>query len=55
MDATKQCPRCDGPVDMTVVRDEKGGTSAVGKCRDCGTEFTEAELLKLAGPGPVGG
>jgi hypothetical protein len=55
MDPTKRCPRCNGLIDMSVVRHEKGGTSAVGKCRDCGTEYTEAELLRIPGPGPVGG
>lgn len=56
MDATKTCSQCGAIVEITVERDAKGGTSAVGRCRGCGARYDELELLKLGGgPGPVGG
>jgi uncharacterized Zn finger protein len=51
----KVCSRCGGAVELEVVRHEKGGTSVVGTCRSCGATYDEAAVLKLAGPGPVGG
>jgi hypothetical protein len=54
--AEKTCTRCGGVVAVTIVRDAKGGTSAVGDCRRCGAHYDEPELLQLpGGPGPVGG
>jgi hypothetical protein len=54
--AEKTCAQCGGGVVVTIVRDAKGGTSAVGDCRRCGAHYDEPELLKLpGGPGPVGG
>lgn len=51
----KVCSRCGGVVEIEVVRHDKGGTSVIGTCRGCGASFDEAEVFKLAGPGPVGG
>jgi hypothetical protein len=59
MEPTKVCARCGGAVDVEVVRERKPDNTfnsfAVGTCRSCGATYTEAEVLKLAGPGPVGG
>ena len=52
---TKVCSRCGGSVETGLVRHEKGGTSIAGTCRTCGATFDEAQLLGLAGPGPVAG
>jgi hypothetical protein len=58
MEPTKVCSRCGGAVDVEVVREQRpNGTYTsyvVGACRSCGATFHEAEVLKLAGPGPVG-
>jgi hypothetical protein len=51
----KVCSRCGGVVELEVMRQEKGGTAIVGTCRGCGARYDEAEVLKLKGPGPVGG
>jgi RecJ-like exonuclease len=54
--AQKTCAQCGGVVAVTIVRDAKGGTAAVGDCRRCGAHYDEAELLELrGGPGPIGG
>jgi hypothetical protein len=46
-------------VDVQIVREEKADKTfvsyATGTCRTCGATYGEAELLKLEGPGPVGG
>jgi rRNA maturation endonuclease Nob1 len=59
MEPTKVCSRCGGQVNVDVVREKKpNGTFtsyAVGTCQSCGATFTEAEVMKLPGPGPVGG
>jgi hypothetical protein len=52
---SKICDRCGGRVDVEVIRHEKGGTSVVGVCRNCGVTFDEAAVLRLKGPSPVGG
>jgi hypothetical protein len=59
MEPTKVCSRCGGEVVVDVVRERKGNNTftsfVVGTCQSCGATFNEAEVLKLAGPGPVGG
>jgi hypothetical protein len=51
----KVCSRCGGVVETETVRHEKGGTSIVGTCRQCGATFDEAAIFKLKGPSPIGG
>jgi hypothetical protein len=55
----KICSRCGGTVEMKIVRDPApdgtSSTRAVGTCQSCGATFDEEALLKLEGPGPVGG
>jgi hypothetical protein len=52
---SKVSSRCDGVVQLEVIRHEKGGASVVGTCQQCGATYDEAAVLKLKGPGPVGG
>jgi hypothetical protein len=46
-------------VEVQIVREEKADKTfvsfATGTCSSCGATYDEAELLKLEGPGPVGG
>jgi hypothetical protein len=59
MQDSKVCGRCRGVVDVVITRKERpDGTFisyAEGLCRSCGHRYDEADLLKLEGPGPVGG
>jgi Fe-S cluster biogenesis protein NfuA len=55
----KTCARCGGTVEVAIVEHQRPDgtvtTSAEGRCQGCGLTFDEEALLKLEGPGPVGG
>ncbi len=56
VDTDKRCKSCGATVRVEIVRNEKGGTQAVGQCTGCGRRYEEEELLTLTGSaGPVGG
>jgi uncharacterized Zn finger protein len=55
MNTDKRCKSCGGTVKVEIVRKEKGGTAAVGRCEGCGRTYDEETLLTLTGSQPVGG